>query len=237
MINGSLGRCRPSEMGTKDTKAASIQIEPIVATATYRVTQRVYLRKRRLSRKKKNKRVCIRYNVNSGSERDGMRVNGRYFHARLSTAGCAKKKGGWIHSVCVCFFTRKLDIRCSNVPSHVSRRQLFKQTCSARWLKIEDLWVSDFESGGSKGMSGWARLLCDLPLEAASFEKWKSKTCLAFSQGNGSDARWPGNTQHAKRVWSRGTDRSGGLGYKSLYYLSMILTLGDPWCEYTDREI
>lgn len=30
-------------MGTNETKAASIQIAPMVATATYRVTQRVYL--------------------------------------------------------------------------------------------------------------------------------------------------------------------------------------------------
>lgn len=43
MTNGSLGRCRPSEIGTNDTKAARIQIAPIVDTATYRVTQRVYL--------------------------------------------------------------------------------------------------------------------------------------------------------------------------------------------------
>jgi hypothetical protein len=42
-MSGSFGLCKPSEMGTKDTKTASIQMAPIVTTATYRVTHRVYL--------------------------------------------------------------------------------------------------------------------------------------------------------------------------------------------------
>lgn len=98
MINGSLGRCRPREMGTKDTKAASIQIAPIVATATNRVTQRVYLRKRRFVKKKKNKRMmCFRYNVNTGIRIGRGRADGGHFHALVSTAGCAKEKR-WLNS-------------------------------------------------------------------------------------------------------------------------------------------
>lgn len=44
IIDGSSGRCRPKEMGTNETKAASSQMALIVARTTVRVTQRVYLR-------------------------------------------------------------------------------------------------------------------------------------------------------------------------------------------------